>query len=149
MKNSLNLILVAAVALATSAFDLNHEAHAFSSTGKTYRVLFSQATLSSSAYTELESSTAKSVTGFTYFSTAVNPIVLAAGAAGSEVDQFTIPQGSIASFPGNGVPGSPPGTYTDLHYVPLTFAATRRLAIKAKNSGNTTQELQINLIYGN
>ncbi len=120
-------------------------AQAASSVAKTYRILFTNANLLATAFTEIESALAKDVTSISVFNTGPNPIQLALGAAGSEVVQMTIPQGTL---PGNDYASSPVGAYNAVPLpVPMRIGVGRRIALRALNSKNDRGEVQINVYF--
>jgi multisubunit Na+/H+ antiporter MnhC subunit len=115
-------------------------AHAVVSSGTYARILFSATNVTASAYVTAVSSFSKAIKGIEVFNSGINPVVLAVGAASSEVDQIVIPGGGSAAYT---VPAVGPAAV----FHPIAVSQGQRLSVKALNSTNSAGELIINAFY--
>lgn len=129
--------LICSLALAAMAFLYVEPAHAVVNSSVYVRVLYSTANMSASAYSTLVSSTARALKGLSFYNSGVNPVVIAFGAAASEVDQMVIPPGVNS---GNLVVSS-------VFFYPLPVSQGVRLSAKALNSTMSSGDLMLNAFY--
>lgn len=98
---------------------------------QTSRTKFTSTNVSTSAYTQIISSTTKTLRAVTVLNTCANtPLQLALGAAGSETVQITIP-----------------ANMSNAVTIPLTAPYASRISVIALDTTATTGELQVNAVY--
>lgn len=94
-----------------------------------YTLTFSTSNVTTAAYTELAASTTNALTAFEIYTTTTEPLILATGAAASEVDKFYI-------LPGGNAP----------NVIYLSVSASTRLSLKALNNTISSGYILVNCL---
>ncbi len=99
---------------------------------QTARLSYSGTNLTTTVYVQMIASLTKSIKGITVYNTGANPIFLAIGGAGSEVNQIMVPPLTA----GASVP-----------YFPLVVSQAQRVSVIASTGTISSGDLEINAFF--